>query len=162
MLTVDWCSQYSLLENIRNTLFYLEIKAQFTPYLYKLHEVFKIGLFIDGELAVVVDDAIVLHLTVAAHTQSVVAREVSAFPHQEQACLRGVKQPLRLIPSYLAMKPSGGRGNQKSVHRQNQQISPATPNSHQLYVHVTYPITTYRLCLHPFYCLHQSLTNIIS
>lgn len=86
------------------------------PYLYKLHEVFKKDFFVDGELAIVVDDAIVLHLTVAAHTQSVVAGEVGALPHQEQACLRGVEQPLRLIPSYLPMKPSGGRGSEKSVH----------------------------------------------
>lgn len=73
----------------------------------QLHEVFKVHLFIDRELAVVVDDAVVLHLAIAAYTQGVVAGEVGALSHQEQARFRRVKQLLRLIPRYLPMKPSG-------------------------------------------------------
>ena len=75
-------------------------------HLNQLHEVFKVALFIDSELAVVVDDAVVLHLAVAAHTQGVVTGEVGALSHQEQACFRRVKQLLCLIPRYLPMKPS--------------------------------------------------------
>lgn len=76
-------------------------------YLYQLHQIFKEALFIDSELAIFVDDAVVLHLAVAAHTEGVVTREVGTFSYQKQACLWWVKQLLCLIPSYLPMKPSG-------------------------------------------------------
>lgn len=78
-------------------------------YLHQLHEVFKEGLFVDCELAVMVDDAVVLHLSVTADTQRVIAGKVGALAHQEQACFRRVEQTLRLIPCYLPMKPPGSR-----------------------------------------------------
>lgn len=56
-----------------------------------------------------VDDAVVLHLAIAANAQGVVARVVGAFPHQEQPRLRRVEEPLGLLPSYLPVKPAGGR-----------------------------------------------------
>lgn len=76
-------------------------------HLNQLHEVFKVHLVINCELAVVVDDTVVLHLAVAAHTQGVVTGEVGALSHQVQAGFRGVKQLLCLVPRYLPMKPSG-------------------------------------------------------
>ena len=79
------------------------------PHLHQLHEVLKVLLLVDGELAVVVDDAVVLHLAVAADAQGVVAGVVGALPYQEQTCLRRVEEPLSLLPSYLPMKPAGGR-----------------------------------------------------
>ena len=82
-------------------------------YLNQLHEVFKVPLVIDGELAVGVDDAIVLHLAFAAHTQGVVAGEVGALSHQEQAGFMRDKQLLCLFPSYLPMKPSGSQETEK-------------------------------------------------
>lgn len=78
-------------------------------HLHQLHEVFKEHLLVDGELAVVVNDAVVLHLSFAADTQRVIAGKVGALAHQEQACFRRVQQTLRLIPCYLPMKPSGRR-----------------------------------------------------
>ncbi len=90
------------------------------PYLNQLHEVFKVPLIIDSELAVVVDDAVVLHLAIAAHTQGVVAGEVGALSHQEQARFWRVKQPLCLVPRYLPMKPSvSGRIREVTVHPKN-------------------------------------------
>lgn len=77
------------------------------PHLHQLHQVLKVLLLVDGELAVVVDDAVVLHLPVTAHTQGVVSRVVGALPHQEQARLRGVQEPLRLLSSDLPMEPPG-------------------------------------------------------
>lgn len=53
-----------------------------------------------------VDDAVVFHLAVAADAQGVVAGVVGALPHQEQARLRRVEEPLGLLPSYLPVKPS--------------------------------------------------------
>lgn len=78
-------------------------------YLHQLHEVFKEHLFVNRELAVVVDDAVVLHLSFAADAQRVVAGKVGALTHQEQACFGRVEQMLRPIPRYLPMEPSGGR-----------------------------------------------------
>lgn len=78
-------------------------------YLHQLHEVFKEHLFVNRELAVVVDDAVVLHLSFTADTQCVVAGKVGALAHQEQACFRRVQQMLRPIPRYLSMEPSGRR-----------------------------------------------------
>lgn len=83
-------------------------------YLNQLHEVFKEPLVIDGEFAAGVDDAVVLHLAFAAHTQSVVAGEVGALSHQEQAGFMRVKQLLGLVPRYLPMKPSGGEREVKT------------------------------------------------
>ena len=74
-------------------------------HLNQLHEVFEVPLVVDSELAFVVDDAVVLHLAFAAHTQGVVAGEVGALSHQEQACFRRVKQLLGLFTCYLPMKP---------------------------------------------------------
>lgn len=79
------------------------------PHLNQLHEVLKVLLLIDGELAVVVDDAVVLHLPVTADTEGVIARIVGAFPHQEQTRLWGVQEPLGLLARYLPMKPPGRR-----------------------------------------------------
>lgn len=75
------------------------------PHLNQLHEVLKVLLFVDGELPVVVDDAVVLHLAVAADAQGVIPGIVGALPHQEQARLRRVEEPLGLLPSYLPVKP---------------------------------------------------------
>lgn len=89
------------------------------PHLHQLHEVLEVLLLVNGELAVVVDDAVVLHLAVAADAQGVVAGVVGAFPHQEQTRFRRVKESLGLLPSYLPMKPAGrreekeGRGEEK-------------------------------------------------
>lgn len=55
-----------------------------------------------------VDDAIVLHLAVAADAQGVITGIVGALTHQEQARLRRVEEPLGLLPSYLPMKPATG------------------------------------------------------
>lgn len=76
-------------------------------HLNQLHEVFKVHLIINCELAVVVDDTVVLHLAITAHTQGVVTGEVGALSHQVQAGFRRVKQLLCLVPRYLPMKPSG-------------------------------------------------------
>ena len=85
-------------------------------HLNQLHEVFKVHLVINCELAVVVDDTIVLHLAIAAHTQGVVTGEVGALSHQVQAGFRGVKQLLCLVPRYLPMKPpESGRTRELSV-----------------------------------------------
>lgn len=84
-------------------------------YLHQLHEVFKEGLLVDGELAVMVDDAVVLHLSLAADTQRVIAGKVGALAHQEQACFRRVEQALRLIPRYLPVKPSGKEKNRRAT-----------------------------------------------
>lgn len=69
-----------------------------------------------------VDDAVVLHFAVAAHTQGVVAGEVGALAHQEQARLRGGEQALGLVPRDLPVEPSGadrkgggGRGQRTLV-----------------------------------------------
>lgn len=78
-------------------------------YLHQLHEVFKEHLFVNGELAAVVDDAVVLHLPLAADAQRVVAGKVGALAHQEQACFRRMEQMLRPVPRYLPMEPSGRR-----------------------------------------------------
>lgn len=98
-------------------------------HLNQLHEVLEIGFFVNSELSVFVDDAVVLHLPVAAHTQSVVAGEVGALAHQEQACLRGVKQPLGLVSRYLPVEPSGrireelshknGPHQRRSIYKRN-------------------------------------------
>lgn len=91
-------------------------------YLNQLHEVFTEQLIINRELAVVVDDAVVLHLAIAAYAQSVVPGEVGALSHQEHAFFRGVKQPLCLIPCYLPMEPSasgGSRDQRDSVTNSN-------------------------------------------
>lgn len=53
------------------------------PHLHQLHEVLKILFLVDGEFAIVVDDAVVLHLAITADTQGVISRIVGAFPHQE-------------------------------------------------------------------------------
>lgn len=81
------------------------------PHLHQLHEVLEILLLVDGELAVVVYDAVVLHLAVAADAQGVVAGIVGALPYQEQARLWRVEEPLGLLSSYLPMKPATGREN---------------------------------------------------
>jgi len=54
----------------------------------------------------VVDDAVMLHLAVAADTQGVVAGVVGALAHQEEACLWGVEKPLGLLTRDLSMEPS--------------------------------------------------------
>lgn len=79
------------------------------PHLNQLHEVLKVLLLVNGELAVVIDDAVVLHLAIAADAQCVIAGIVGALPHQEQARLRRVEEPLGLLPSYLPMKPATRR-----------------------------------------------------
>lgn len=84
-------------------------------HLHQLHEVLKVLLLVDGELAVVVDDAIVLHFAVTADAQGIIARIVGALPHQEQTCLWRVKQPLGLLPSYLPMKPTTGREERRRI-----------------------------------------------
>lgn len=50
-------------------------------HLYQLHEVLKVLLLINGEFAVVVDDAVVLHLAVTANAQGIITGIVGAFPH---------------------------------------------------------------------------------
>lgn len=62
-----------------------------------------------------VDDAVVLHLAVAADAQGVVAGVVGALPHQEQARLWRVEQPLGLLPSYLPVKPATRRKDRKRM-----------------------------------------------
>lgn len=76
------------------------------PHLHELHEVFEVLLLIDGQFAVVVDDAVMLYLAVAADTQGVVSRVVGALTHQEEARLWGVKQSLGLLACDLSMEPS--------------------------------------------------------
>lgn len=78
-------------------------------HLNQLHEILKVLLLVDGELAVVIDDAVVLHLPITADTQGVISRIVGAFPHQEQARLWRVQEPLGLLASDLPMKPAGRR-----------------------------------------------------
>ena len=78
-------------------------------HLHQLHEVLKVHLFIDAELAGVVHDAVVLHLAITAHAQRVVPGGVGALPHQEQACLWWAQEPLCLFPRDLAMEPAAGR-----------------------------------------------------
>lgn len=75
------------------------------PHLHQLHEVFEVDLLVDAQLAGGVDDAVVLHLPLAADAQRVVPGVVGALPHQKQPRLGGVQQPLRLLPSDLPMKP---------------------------------------------------------
>ena len=84
-------------------------------HLNQLHEVLKVLLLVNGELAVVIDDAVVLHLAVAADAQGVVAGIVGALPHQEQARLWRVEQPLGLLPSYLPVKPATSRKDRKRM-----------------------------------------------
>ncbi len=84
-------------------------------HLNQLHEVLKVLLLVNGELAVVVDDAVVLHLAVAADAQGVIAGIVGALPHQEQARLRRVEEPLGLLPSYLPMKPAARRKDEQKM-----------------------------------------------
>ena len=78
-------------------------------HLHQLHEVLKVDLFIDAELAGVVHDAVVLHLAVTAHAQRVVPGVVGALPHQEQTRLWWAQEPLCLLPRDLAMEPAAGR-----------------------------------------------------
>lgn len=78
-------------------------------HLHQLHEVLKVHLFIDAELAGVVHNAVVLHLAVTAHAQRVVPRVVGALPHQEQARLWWAQEPLCLFPRDLAVEPAAGR-----------------------------------------------------
>lgn len=73
-----------------------------------------------------VDDSVVLHFPVAAHAERVVAGEVGALPHQEQARLRGVEESLCLIPSYLPMKPS------VEVEQQAKSQSAPRTDSHEI------------------------------
>lgn len=63
-----------------------------------------------------VDDTVVLHLAVAADAQGVISRIVGALPHQEQARLRGVQEPLRLLSGYFPVKPpaEAARGGKKN------------------------------------------------
>lgn len=81
-----------------------------STHLHQLHEVLKVHLLINAQLARMVHDAVVFYLAFTAHTQCVVPRVVGAFPHQEQACLWWVEKPLGLLPCDLAMEPAGGRG----------------------------------------------------
>lgn len=90
----------------------------------QLHEVFKEPLVIDGELAVGVDDAVVLHLAVAAHTQGVVAGEVGALSNQIQARFMRGKQQLGLISRYLPMKPSGRRRTREVTEHSKEKKQP--------------------------------------
>lgn len=76
------------------------------PHLHELHEVIKILLLINGQFAVVVDNAVMLHLAVTADTQGVVTRVVGALPHQEEARFRGIEEPFCLLTRDLSMKPS--------------------------------------------------------
>lgn len=99
----EWKLSFLPATKISRTL-YKEIMS----HLNQLHEVLKVLLFVNGELAVVVDDAIVLHLAVAADAQGVITGIVGALTHQEQARLRRVEEPLGLLPSYLPMKPATG------------------------------------------------------
>lgn len=85
------------------------------PHLNQLHEVLKILLLVNGELAIVVDDAVVFHLAVAADAQRVIARIVGALPHQEQARLWRVEEPFGLLSSYLAMKPAARREDGQKI-----------------------------------------------
>lgn len=102
------------------------IRISCCPYLHQLHEVLKVLLLINGQLAVVVDDAVVLHFAVTADAQGVIPRIVGAFPHQEQTRLWGVEKPLGLFSSNLAMKPAGekpgkmGKKDQKKEGIQKQ------------------------------------------
>lgn len=57
------------------------MKPNFMSHLNQLHEVFKKYFLINCELAVVVDDAVVLHLPITAHTQSVVTGVVGALSY---------------------------------------------------------------------------------
>lgn len=84
-----------------------------SPHLNQLHEVLEVLLLVDGELAVVVDDAVVLHFAVAADAQRVVAGVVGALPHQEQARLRGVEEPLGLLPGDLPVEPAVRAGRRR-------------------------------------------------
>lgn len=78
------------------------------PHLHQLHEVLEVHLLVDAELAGGVDDAVVLHLALAADAQRVVPGVVGALPHQEQPGLGGVQQPLRLLPRDLPVEPPVG------------------------------------------------------
>lgn len=66
-----------------------------------------------------VDDAVVLHLAFAADTQCVIPRIVGALPHQEEACLRRVEEPLCLLPGYLPMKPAMWMEEMKNMTGEN-------------------------------------------
>lgn len=93
-----------------------------SAHLNQLHEVLKVLLLVDGELAVVVDDAVVFHLAVAAHTQSVVPGIVGALPHQEQARLRWVEEPLGLLARDFPMEPAAetdGSARKSVTHHQD-------------------------------------------
>lgn len=83
-------------------------------HLHQLHEVLKVLFLVDGELAIVVDDAIVFHFAVAADAQGIITGIVGALPHQEQTRLWRVKQPLRLLPRDLPMKPTTGKEERKN------------------------------------------------
>lgn len=91
------------------------IKTTTGANLNQLHEVLEVGLFVDGELAIVVHDAVVLHFAVAAHTQGVVAGEVGALPHQEQARFRGRQQALGLVSRDLAVEPPGSSSSTEEL-----------------------------------------------
>lgn len=109
-----------------------------TSYLHQLHEVFKEHLVINCELAIVVDDVVVLHLSFAADAQRVVARKVGALAHQEQARLRRVEQVLRLVPSYLPMKPPGRREDPKFIPEIQRQCSTGFhvfKQAHSIFLH---------------------------
>lgn len=98
-----------------------------TPtYLHQLHEVLEELLLVDAELAVVVDDAVVLHLAITADTQGVVPGVVGALPRQEQTSLWGVEEALRLLPRYLTMEPSGD-GHEKERREEGGQDTEIGP-----------------------------------
>ena len=85
---------------------HLHTQSPCIPYFHQLHEIFKVLFHVDGELAVLVDDVVVLHLALTAHTQRVVPGEVGALSYQEQPCLRWGQQLLRLLSTDLPMEPS--------------------------------------------------------
>ncbi len=59
------------------------------PHLNQLHEVFKVHLLINGQLAVMVDDAVVLHLAIAADAQGVITGIVGALSLLFSTCKYG-------------------------------------------------------------------------
>lgn len=79
-------------------------------HLHQLHEVVEVFLLIDGEFSAVIDDAVMFHLPLTAHTQRVVAGVIRALTHQKQTRLGRIQQPLRLISCDLTVKPSETHG----------------------------------------------------
>ena len=86
-----------------------KIKVAFRTYFNKFCEVGEVLLLVDGDLVVLVDDAVVLHPALEADAERVVAGEVGGLPHQEQAVRARVQQLLGRVARDLAVEPGHPR-----------------------------------------------------